>query len=123
MIRIGSKELNVQIGDQIQANLIESAFDSIGVVQELTKEVCAAAGIQEAQRDLKKIEDLALLQGAIEKKTEDYSGRHLRALENIAEGRKTGSERESDEARILAAFCKTMNWVLVAAKRCEFSSR
>jgi hypothetical protein len=49
VIRIGSQKLNVQIADQIQAELIESAFDSIGVVQELTKEVCAGAGVHEEQ--------------------------------------------------------------------------
>lgn len=110
VIRIGSEKLNVQIADHIQSNLIESAFDSIGVVQELTKEVCAGAGVQETQRELKKIEDLALLETAVEKKTEDYSGRHLRALENIAEGRKTKRATE-DSIPLYLPYYSVKAWL------------
>ncbi len=80
VIRIGSEMLNIQISDKIQDNLIESAFDSIGVVQELTKGVCTGAGVDKTESNLKKIEDMSLLQTAIGQKTEDYAGRHQRAL-------------------------------------------
>jgi hypothetical protein len=76
--------------------LIESAFDSIGVVQELVKEVCINANVLERQDTLKTIEDENCLKAAVEKKTVDYSARHLRALEDIAEGRK--SKRATDES-------------------------
>jgi hypothetical protein len=94
VIRIGCEKLNLSIADEIQGKLIESAFDSIGVVQELVKEICAGAGVQERQEEQKEIKDLALLQAAVGKKAEDYSGRHLRALENIAEGRKSKKATE-----------------------------
>lgn len=110
VIRIGSEKLNIQISDQIQDNLIESAFDSIGVVQELAKEVCAGAGVNEAESGLRKIDDLALLQTAVAKKTEDYSGRHLRALENIAEGRKTKKATE-DSVPLYLPYYTVKAWL------------
>jgi hypothetical protein len=94
VIRIGSQKLNIEIDVGIQEKLIESAFDSIGVVQELVKEVCEGAGIEQTQAELKTITDIQLLQSAVEKKTSDYSSRHLRALEDIAEGRKSNRVTE-----------------------------
>lgn len=94
VIGIGSAKLNVSIDTAIQEELIKSAFDSIGVVQELVKEVCAGAGVEARQAETKNIFHLPLLQAAVEKKTEDYSARHLRALEAIAEGRKSKKAKE-----------------------------
>jgi len=96
VIRIGSGKLNVSIDPGIQEKLIESAFDSIGVVQELVKEVWPGAGIEERQDSHKQITDSTLLEAAVAKKTGDYSARHLRALENIAEGRK--SKRATEDS-------------------------
>ena len=96
VIKIGSAKLNIAIDATIRDKLIESAFDSIGVVQELVKEVCHQAGVEEGQQILKSITDGKLLEGAVAKKTEDYSARHLRALEDIAEGRK--SKRATEDS-------------------------
>ena len=96
VIGIGSPLLNIRIDEFIQGRLIESAFDSIGVVQELVKEVCAQAGVEETQKDFKQISDQALLDVAVAKKTADYSARHLIALEDIAEGRK--SKRATEDS-------------------------
>ena len=73
---------------------IESAFDSIGVVQELVKGVCTGAGVEVREHEQNKIDDPKLLEVAVEKKTEDYAARHLRALEDIAEGRKSKKATE-----------------------------
>jgi hypothetical protein len=89
VIRLGSRKLNIILDDAMTKSLIDSAFDSIGVVQELAKEVCQAAGVEETQDQCMEIRDPECLQTAIAKKTEDYSARHLRALESIAEGRKS----------------------------------
>jgi hypothetical protein len=94
VIRIGSELLNIVIDPNIQALLIESAFDSIGVVQELVKEVCAGAGVEEAVPEPMEIADKKLYEQAVAKKTSDYSARHLRALEDIAEGRKSKKATE-----------------------------
>jgi len=94
VIRIGSELLNINIATDIQNLLIESAFDSIGVVQELVKEVCAGAGVEEAVPDHLEITEPALYRQAVTKKASDYSARHLRALEDIAEGRKSKKATE-----------------------------
>ena len=49
VIALGSDKLNISIENGIQESLIESAFDSIGVVQELVMEVCAGARVEERQ--------------------------------------------------------------------------
>ena len=69
VIRIGSEQLNISISDEIQGRLIESAFDSIGVVQELVKGVCTGAGVEVRQHEQNKIDDPKLLEVAVEKKT------------------------------------------------------
>jgi len=66
------------------AQIIDSSFDSIGVFQELCKECCFAAGLQEKSESLVVIEE-GYLKIAIEKKLEDYSGRHIRSLETFVE--------------------------------------
>lgn len=94
VITIGSGLLNVAISDEIQGHIISSAFDSIGVVQELAKGVCEAGGISERQDALTKIESITCFDSAVREKVEDYSARHLRALESIAEGRKSKKATE-----------------------------
>ena len=96
VIGIGSAKLHIRIDTAIQEKLIESAFDSIGVVQELVKEVCFGAGVEEDQEHTREITDPVHLQKAVDKKTGDYSARHLRALEDIAEGRK--SKRATEDS-------------------------
>lgn len=78
----GSKILNVDL-TEIFPQLVESSFDSIGVFQELCKESCLAAKVMKTLSEIKKITK-ENLQTAIEKKLQDYSGRHLRCFETFA---------------------------------------
>jgi hypothetical protein len=94
VLRIGSEKLNISIHPTITESLIESAFDSIGVVQELVKGVCIAAGIEERQGELREIVSSKCLDQSVAKKADDYGARHLRALEDIAEGRKSKKATE-----------------------------
>ncbi|NOR48077.1 MAG: hypothetical protein GQ533_08540 [Methanosarcinaceae archaeon] len=88
VIDMGSSLLNVDFMD-IQDHLIESSFDSIGVLQELCKESCMSSGIMETSSEIIKITD-ENLETAIKRKLEDYSGRHLRSFDTFAESsRKT----------------------------------
>jgi hypothetical protein len=96
VIQIGSELLNISISEEIVRQIIDGAFDSIGVVQELVKGVCLAAGVGERRPDLTRVDSVADLQTALRQKTEDYSARHLRALESIAEGRK--SKKATDDS-------------------------
>lgn len=85
----------VNIIDQV----IENSFDSIGVFQELCKECCLAAGVAKIQDD-KKLISLDNLNSAIERKVEDYSGRHIRSIESFIE-QKT---KKADEVPLYIAY-------------------
>lgn len=83
VIKKGSDILNVDFMD-IKDNLIGSTFDSIGVLQELCKESCNAAGVVETCHTILKITDSHLKTG-IKSKLQEYSGRHLRSFDTFAE--------------------------------------
>lgn len=91
IIEKGQKVLNVSFAS-IQDQLLHACFDSVGVFQELCKEVCLASNVFQTAPKLIEFtnEQLRL---AIEKKLSDYSGRHIRSLEALAEQRvKSSSE-------------------------------
>lgn len=83
IINIGEVLLNVDLTN-IKEHLIEACFDSVGVFQELCKESCFAKGVRETSVELVAVlmEDLDF---AIKRKLEDYSSRHLRALETFVQ--------------------------------------
>jgi hypothetical protein len=107
VIGIGSRLLNVVIDEALITQIIESAFDSIGVVQELAKGLCVAAGVDEKQGYLKQIDSMGCLESAVKQKVEDYSARHLRALESIAEGRKSKKATEDSVPLYLPYYTVT----------------
>lgn len=91
VVQTGQKLLNVSFDDVIE-EMVENSFDSIGVFQELCKECCIASGIESSQKEVQEIlpENLS---SAIERKVEDYSGRHIRSLETFVEQKgKRGDE-------------------------------
>ena len=90
----GTDELRITFSSQLTNELIDNGFDSIGVVQELAKWVCHAAGVLDRQEIPREISDLSFLASAKNKKADDYGARHLKALEDIAEGRKTAKATE-----------------------------
>lgn len=91
IISKGEEVLNVSF-DSIKEHLLQACFDSVGVFQELCKEVCIAANIFKTSPQLTKF-TIAHLRLAIEKKLSDYSGRHIRSLEALAEQKiKSSSE-------------------------------
>lgn len=82
----GEKALNITFSTVILMNCIENAFGSVGVFQELLKNTCIKSGILKKQIDNFYLEDTSFYDQAIEAKTEEYSGRHLRNLESMACG-------------------------------------
>ncbi len=98
VIQTGQKLLNVSF-DNIIEDIIENSFDSIGVFQELCKECCLSGGIKSSQKELQKIlsENLS---DAIERKVEDYSGRHIRSLETFVEQK----VKKTDELPLYLAY-------------------
>lgn len=91
VIEKGSKLLNADFSE-IQEQLIKSSFDSVGVVQELCKQCCIAAGITETAGETVVITN-AHLQAALETKARDYGGRHIRNFESFVDiARKTSNQ-------------------------------
>lgn len=87
----GSSILNVSF-DNVLDKIVDSSFDSIGVFQELCKECCLAANIQNKSTNKIFITKENLEKG-IKIKLDDYSGRHIRSLESfIQQQTKTSSE-------------------------------
>lgn len=82
----GEKELRVKISPEILGRCCEASFSSIGVFQELLKEMCLLAGIRETQDIEHELSNSDTLARAIERKAQEYAARHQRALESIAAG-------------------------------------
>jgi hypothetical protein len=87
----GSDLLNVDFSE-VQANLLSSSFDSIGVVQELCKHCCINASVNQTTSNIVKINSNHLEQ-AIAKKSEEYGARHVRNFESFVDiPRKTSNQ-------------------------------
>jgi hypothetical protein len=71
--------------------IIDSCFDSVGVFQEICKESCYVAGINETSENLVEITK-ENVDAAILKKLEDYSSRHKRCLESFVEQKARSSQ-------------------------------
>lgn len=86
----GSDLLKIDFSDII-TDVIENAFDSIGVFQELLKHSCLAQGITETQDSITKISNKSF-NSAVENKVDDYSGRHVRSFEAFIEQKVKAAE-------------------------------
>ncbi len=82
----GAGILNITFAESIIAECISNAFDSVGVFQELLKTTCQESGVVKRPSDKQNIDDKVAFRRAVARKTEEYSGRHLRNLEAIASG-------------------------------------
>lgn len=100
----GSSMLNIKFSENLTRSIIENAFDSIGVVQELLKALCYASEVECTQKNKLIIDDIEKLEKSKEKMVEAYSARHLRALEAIAEGRKTTNNPKSESPKEMPLY-------------------
>lgn len=82
--------LNVSLEDVVDY-IIDSCFDSVGVFQEICKESCYVAGVNETQDTLVEI-SRTNVDDAIRKKLQDYSSRHIRCLESFIEQKARSSQ-------------------------------
>lgn len=98
VISIGEEILNVSFTDIIE-EIIENSFDSIGVFQELCKETCLAAGVNETMPQKISL-NIEHLKTAKEKKLDDYYGRHVRSIETFIEQR----AKSSNEVPLYIAY-------------------
>lgn len=104
VVKKGSSCLNINFSDELIKGIIQSAFDSIGVVQELLKSVCQSANIEQTQSALVTLSSFDDLEKAKTEKVQNYSARHLRALEAIAEGRKTTNQPKSPDPKDMPLY-------------------
>jgi hypothetical protein len=87
----GSSLLNVDFSE-IETQLIEDSFDSIGVVQEIAKLCCHAADVYETANETVKL-NISHLESALKQKAEDYGVRHIRNFEAFVDiTRKTSNQ-------------------------------
>ncbi|TVP14484.1 AAA family ATPase [Shewanella sp. KCT] len=98
VVKAGEGLLGVSFANVIN-DIIDNSFDSIGVFQELCKECCIAAGIENKQQNVKLISP-ANLEAAKTRKVEDYSGRHIRSIETFVEQK----IKKSDEIPLYVAY-------------------
>ncbi|MEH2042614.1 hypothetical protein [Nostoc sp.] len=87
----GAEKLSIIFPKELLNQCHETCFKSIGVLQEILKEICISAKILERQKVLTTISINPHLQNALNKKAEDYLVRHQRALEAIASGNSNSS--------------------------------
>lgn len=83
VIQKGSDLLNVDFSE-IEEELVNSSFDSIGVVQEIAKICCLEAGVNETSPQ-KIIITNEHLQRALKKKAAEYGVRHIRNFESFVD--------------------------------------
>lgn len=104
VITKGENLLNIKFSADIVSRIIENAFDSIGVVQELLKIICRLQNVYVRQAALVYVDDISLVERAIKEKTLDYSTRHTKSLEEISEGRKATHKTKKGETPLYLAF-------------------
>lgn len=91
VIQKGALLLNVDFS-QVENDLINAAFDSIGVVQEICKHACFAAGVHSTSSHTVEIQKEHLTE-AIRKKADEYGVRHIRNFESFSDVvRKTSNQ-------------------------------
>jgi len=82
----GEAELNIRLNQDLVKQCAVSSFSSIGVFQELLREVCISAEARQRQEYVVEVSGRQHFDHAAEQKAGDYSTRHQRALEAIAAG-------------------------------------
>jgi hypothetical protein len=91
VIEKGEQLLNVDFSG-VRDQLIAASFDSIGVVQEVCKQCCLAAGVTETA-DHPVVITSEHLRRAVEKKASEYGVRHIRNFESFGDvARKTSNQ-------------------------------
>lgn len=93
VINAGSEKLNIKISESIIAKLISNSFGSIGVLQELLRECCRAAGVIETcSEGGRHLADDSFADKALSEKCDDYRENHEQDLELLASGNVTHSK-------------------------------
>ena len=100
----GAPILNVTFTEPVKQKIFSEAHGSVAVVQELLRMTCAKAGVSKRVATPIIIDDLRLVQVAIDEKVNEYSARHIRSLESIAAGSRTRRATEEFAALYLPYY-------------------
>lgn len=107
VLKKGSELLNVDFSN-VEDQLIDDSFDSIGVVQEIAKNCCLEAGVDETTSDTVVIKQ-QYLETALKKKAEEYGVRHIRNFEAFVDiARKTSNQSGKPSLAFPYYFIKLM---------------
>ncbi len=89
----GVEVLNITFSESIISKLIANSFGSIGVLQELLKACCGAAGVHQSHvGDILHLADDSCAENALVEKCSEYRQNHQQALELLASGNVTHSK-------------------------------
>lgn len=98
VISEGSAQLNIKLSESIISTLILNSFGSIGVLQELLRICCQAAGVAVThQGATRHLVDDTYATTALSQKCEDYRENHQQDLELLASGNITHSKGKKNE--------------------------
>ena len=85
--------------------IFTESHGSVAVLQELLKALCEKEGIKETVHGQRRVvDDLALLNEAIDDKVAEYAARHVRSLESIAAGARTRRTTDDTVALFLPYY-------------------
>lgn len=102
--KVGAAELNIRFNEGVVDKCAMASFSSIGVFQELLKEICILAGVKETATSRCDIGVDAMIYSAVESKAQEYAARHQRALESIAAGNVSASAKDGVQPLFLPYY-------------------
>lgn len=90
VISKGASELNITFSESITSKFISNSFGSIGVLQELLKGCCNAAGVENTHFGAARhLDDDEYAESSLREKNDEYRENHQQALEIFASGNVT----------------------------------
>ncbi|MCG8999794.1 hypothetical protein LH427_15975 [Laribacter hongkongensis] len=107
IVNEGERILRVTFSTQVTNEIFVQAHGSVAVVQELLKKLCERANITESiaeDQQVIHLDDISMLQGAIQDKVSEYAARHIRSLESIAAGSRARRTTEETSALFLPYY-------------------
>ena len=102
--RVGADALNIYFNEGVVDQCAKASFSSIGVFQELLKEVCILSDVKRTMFSRTGTGDDAMIARAVESKAQEYAARHQRALESIAAGNFSASAKEGIQPLFLPYY-------------------
>ncbi|MCH8987142.1 hypothetical protein IIA94_03195 [Patescibacteria group bacterium] len=88
----GEGALNIEFAAGLKQQLVNSAFENVGLLQRLAEKICIETNIYESQNDKTLLSDIELLNTSRKKIVQDIRQRYIKIAEVFREGLRAGSE-------------------------------